>query len=182
MQLRSILSTAAIALVTLGMAQSECSEYWKSAPRASDVRFTVNGQSRGASVQVGVPTELNIIIYKGQDYRVSFVYDEKILGDHVIARIIEKVRQPKGGQGTTGSSDQGRAVIEDNTKVIWDNQDHEMAESVEFTATSTKRIAIEVTAPGIPEDPKKKNSGKKMTDIGCFGILIEHMPTPNIGF
>ncbi len=182
MQLRSILSTAAIALVTLGMAQSECSEYWKSAPRAADSRFTVNGQSRGASIQVGVPTELNIIIYKGQDYRVSFVYDEKIIGDHVIARIIEKVRQPKPVKAADGQADQRKPVFEDNTKVIWDNQDHEMTDAVEFTATSTKRIAIEVTAPGIPEDPKSKKIGKKMTDIGCLGILIEHMPTPTIGF
>ncbi|MBK6409286.1 MAG: hypothetical protein IPO60_06915 [Flavobacteriales bacterium] len=182
MQLRSILSAAAITLVTLGMAQSECSEYWKSAPRSGDSRFTVNGQSRGASIQVGVPTELNVIIYKGQDYRVSFVYDEKIIGDHVIARIIEKVRQPKPVKDANGQADQGKPVFEDNTKVIWDNQDHEMTDAVEFTATSTKRIAIEVTAPGIPEDPKSKNSGKKMTDIGCLGILIEHMPTPAIGF
>lgn len=180
MQLRSILSAAAIALATLAMAQSECSEYWKSAPRASDVRFTVNGQSRGASVQVGVPTELNIIIYKGQDYRVSFVYDEKILGDHVVARVIEKVRQStKGNDGQAGN---GKPVIEDNVKVIWDNQDHDMADAVEFTATSTKRIAIEVTAPGVPEDPKGKKALKKIVDIGCLGILIEHMPTPNIGF
>jgi len=117
-----------------------------------------------------------------QDYRVSFVYDEKIIGDHVIARIIEKVRQPKPVKDAHGQADQGKPVFEDNTKVIWDNQDHEMTDAVEFTATSTKRIAIEVTAPGIPEDPKSKNSGKKMTDIGCLGILIEHMPTPAIGF
>lgn len=180
MQLRSILSATAIALTALAMAQSECSEYYRSAPRAADVRFSINGQSRGASVQVGVPTELNIIIYKGQDYRVSFIYDEKIVGDHVVARIIEKVRQPK--KRPEGQAGQGKSVMEDNAKVIWDNQDHEMADAVEFTATSTKRIAIEVTAPGIPEDPKDKKSGKKMVDIGCLGILIEHMPTPNIGF
>ena len=163
-------------MATLAMAQSECSEFWKSAPRATDTRFTINGQSRGASIQVGVPTELNIIIYKGQDYRVSFVYDEKILGDHVVARVIEKVRQTKK------EAEQGKSVTEDNVKVIWDNQDHDMADAVEFTATSTKRIAIEVTAPGLPEDPKSKKSAKKTTDIGCLGILIEHMPTPNIGF
>ena len=182
MYLRSLLSSAAIALVTLGMAQNECSEYWKLAPRSTDSRFTVNGQSRGASVQVGVPTELNIIIYKGQDYRVSFIYDEKTIGDHVVARIVEKVRQPKKAKEAVTTKDQEKPVFEDNTKVIWDNQDHDMADAVEFTATSTKRIAIEVTAPGVPEDAKSKKSGKKIPDIGCLGILIEHMPTPNIGF
>jgi hypothetical protein len=66
--------------------------------------------------------------------------------------------------------------------VLWDNQDHEMADEVEFTATSTKRLAVEITAPGVPEDPKKAGTGGKPNDIGCVGILIEHMPTPNIGF
>ena len=176
MSLRSTLSILAIALVSLAVAQSECADYWKYAARSSDARFSVNGQSKGASVQIGVPTELNIIIYKGQDYRISFVYDEKIIGDHVVARIIEKVRGPKPGGG------EGEAGYEDATKVIWDNQDHEMADAVEFTATSTKRIAIEITAPGVPEDPKAKSKGGKSSDIGCVGILIEHMPTPNIGF
>lgn len=160
------------------MAQSECAEYWKLAPRASDTRFSVNGQSKGASVQVGVPTELNIIIYKGQDYRISFVYDKKIIGEHVVARLIEKVRQSTMEKDANGTP---KTVFEDVEKVLWDNQDHEMTDAVEFTATSTKRIAVEITAPGVPEDPKKPNRSQ-LNDIGCVGILIEHMPTPNIGF
>lgn len=184
MQIRSLLTPIAIALAVCAMAQSECSEYWKSAPRASDARFSVNGQSKGASVQVGVPTELNIIIYKGQDYRISFVYDEKIIGDHVVARIIEKVRGPKkpSTSGVKGQDGQVKPTYEDIKKVIWDNQDHDMADAVEFTATSTKRIAVEVTAPGVPENPKDAKRGRTPSDIGCVGILIEHMPTPAIGF
>ena len=184
MQLRSLVSSIAFTLAVMVMAQSECSEYWKSAPRSTDARFSVNGQSKGASVQVGTPTELNIIIYKGQDYRISFIYDEKIIGDHVVGRIIEKVRGPKkppaGGLKVQGQSE--KPAFEDITKVIWDNQDHEMANAVEFTATSTKRIAIEVTAPGVPENPKDAKRGRTQSDIGCVGILIEHMPTPVVGF
>ncbi len=187
MPLRSILTTTVAALALGVMAQSECSEFWKSAPRATDARFTVNGQSRAASVQVGAPTELNIIIYKGQDYRISFVWDEKILGDEVVARIIEKVRGPKKkssaqGMAMKGTQGQEKAEYEDVRKVIWDNQDHEMANSVEFSATSTKRIAIEVIAPGALENPKDVKKGRVAPDIGCLGILIEHMPTPTIGF
>lgn len=183
MRFRFALSTAALALATLTLAQSECSDYWKLAPRASDVRFSVNGQSKGASVQVGVPTELNIIIYKGQDYRISFVYDKRVIGDHVVARIIEKVRQPKAVKENHGQQDGAPAkpVYEDKEKVIWDNQEHEMADAVEFTATSTKRIAVEITAPGVPDDPKNAKKGRA-NDIGCVGILIEHMATPVIGF
>lgn len=176
---RFILLAIALAAVALVWAQSPCSDYWKMAPRASDARFSVNGQSKGASVQVGVPTELNIIIYKGQDYRISFAYDEKIIGDHVVARIIEKVRQPKSLKD--GQPVPAKPEYEDMTKVIWDNQDHEMANEIEFTATSTKRIAVEITAPGVPEDPKKA-AKVKLNDVGCVGILIEHMTTPPTGF
>ena len=174
MTLRTTFCAAAFTLACWAAAQSECGDYWKNAPRSSDARFSVNGQSKGASVQVGVPTELNIIIYKGQDYRISFVYDEKVIGDHIVARLIEKVREPK----QKAAGDSAKAVLSDTRKVIWDNQDHEMADAVEFTATATKRIAIEVTAPGVPDG----KDGPQANDIGCVGILIEHMPTPAVGF
>jgi len=55
-----------------------------------------------------------------------------------------------------------------------------MADAVEFTATATKRLIVEVTAPGAA-NPKPKRSDEKF-DIGCVGILIEHMATPAVGF
>lgn len=178
MTLRSLISCMAASTALLVSAQSECTDYWKGAPRANDARFTINGQSRGASVQVDKPTELNIIIYKGQDYRISFAYDEKILGDHLLVRLVEKVREPKGG--SAGIDVNGSKSITDERKVIWDNQEHDNSENIEFSATSTKRIAIEVTAPGVPQDEGK--GSRPIKDIGCLGILIEHMPTPVVGF
>jgi hypothetical protein len=150
-------------------------------------------------VQIGVPTELNVIVYKGQDYRISFCFDEKVIGDHVVARLIEKVREPReitervveqqevlDGEGKpTGQFKEvvhleKKTVFEDVRKVLWDNQEHDMANSIEFTATATKRLMVEVTAPGAV-DTKPKQSDKAY-DIGCLGILIEHMPTPDVGF
>ncbi|MFT3885520.1 MAG: hypothetical protein QM724_08850 [Flavobacteriales bacterium] len=181
------------ALPLVSAAQSECKDYHKfNCAPATDSRFSVNGQSRSASVQVGVPTELNIIVYKGQDYRISFCYDQKVLGDHIVARLIEKTREPKqaegtdvlnadGNPGTTEVKGGKKTVYEETRKVLWDNQEHEMTDAVEFTATATKRIAVEVMAPGAEDNGKAKRSDKPY-DIGCVGILIEHMPTPNIGF
>lgn len=177
MNLRNLISLGAFTITLCVSAQSECSDYWKGAQRASDSRFKINGQSRGASVQVGKPTELNIIIYKGQDYHIGFAYDEKILGDHILIRLVEKVREAKGG---SGSADANGKAYADDRKVIWDSEEHDNSEDIEFSATSTKRIAIEVTAPGVPNAEGKGNRSAK--DIGCLGILIEHMPTPNIGF
>ncbi len=73
-----------------------------------------------------------------------------------------------------------KRVFEDVEKELWANEDHEMADAIEFTATATKRLIVEVTAPGAV-NPKPKRSDKKF-DIGCVGILIEHMPTPAMGF
>lgn len=183
-----------------GAAQYDCTDYHKfNCDRSSDTRFSVNGQSKSASVQIGVPTELNVIVYKGQDYRISFCFDEKIIGDHVVARLIEKVRVPKEeevqvmekeevldaegkptGQFKEVAKTVKKTVFVDEKKVLWDNQEHDMAQEVEFSATSTKRLVVEVTAPGAVNPKPKKND--KEYDIGCVGILIEHMPTPPLGF
>jgi hypothetical protein len=88
---------AATLLVTAGLAaQSDCTDHHKfNCERSPDTRFSINGQSKSASVQVGVPTELNIILYKGQDYRISLAHDTRILGEHLSIRLVEKVREPK---------------------------------------------------------------------------------------
>ncbi len=181
-------------------AQSDCTDYHRfNCDRSSDTRFNLNGQSKSASVQIGVPTELNIIVYTGQDYRVSFCYDEKVIGDHVVARLIEKIREPREiseqvlekeelldaeGKATGQFKDVTRTVkkteFQEVRKVLWDNQEHDMADEIEFSATATKRLIVEVTAPGAV-DPKPKRSDKQF-DIGCVGILIEHMVTPAVGF
>ncbi len=181
-------------------AQDNCADYHRfNCDRSTDTRFSVNGQSKSASVQIGVPTELNIIVYNGQDYRISLCFDEKVIGDHVVIRLVEKVREPReitervlekqeqldGAGKPTGEFKEvvhmeKKTVFEDVRKVLWDNQEHDMANSIEFTATATKRLMVEVTAPGAM-DTKPKQSDKAY-DIGCIGILIEHMPTPNVGF
>lgn len=180
------------------VAQYDCTDYHKfNCERSGDIRFSLNGQSKSASVQVGVATELNIIVYRGQDYRITFCFDEKIIGDHVVFRLIEKIREPRAvdveevsnedvldanGQATGETREVRKTVTkteyDETRKVLYDNTEHEMAQEVEFSSTSTKRLVVEVMAPGV-EEPKGRGKGM---DIGCVGILIEHMPTPAIGF
>ncbi|HRH37785.1 MAG TPA: hypothetical protein PK760_05540, partial [Flavobacteriales bacterium] len=100
---RSFRTSMAVALFALlgtstAFAQSGCADYHKSnCDRSTDARFSVNGQSRSAAVKVGEETELNIIIYRSQDYRISVCHDERILGEQIAIRLIEKVRVPKKG-------------------------------------------------------------------------------------
>ncbi len=150
---------------------SDCSDYHRfNCVPASDARFSINGQSRSAAVKIGEETELNIIVYRGHDYRVSVCNDEKILGQLAV-RLVEKLRVAKTGPD-------GKSTYEEVEKVLWDNTSHDMVTSIEFSCTATKRIAIEVNAPGAAE----RKGRRADQDIGCVGILIEHMPSPGIGF
>ncbi|MBX2978966.1 MAG: hypothetical protein KF905_06710 [Flavobacteriales bacterium] len=190
-----------VALLAVGSLSAQtCVDYHKfNCQRSGDKRFSINGQSKSAAVQVGQATELNIIVYRGQDYRISLCSDSKILGENIGLRLVEKVREPRDVEETvttveavldsegnpTGATKEVRSkrtkrVYEEVTKVIWDNTEHEMALEVEFSCTATKRIAIEVIAPGA--DASKQKRSDRQYDIGCAGILIEHMPTPGLGF
>ncbi len=170
----TLLSFSLVAgLASTSWGQGDCTEYHKfNCDRSGDSRFSINGQSRSAPVKVGEETELNIIVYRSQDYRISVCYDEKILGQSLAIRLVEKVRVPKPG------GDPANKEFVEVEKVLWDNTEHEMATDIEFTCTATKRIAVEVNAPGAAER-KGRHADE---DIGCVGILIEHMPTPGLGF
>lgn len=168
---RTILSAILVPFAFWAHGQvSECVNYHRfNCERSGDARFSVNGQSRSAMVKIGEETELNIIVYRGQDYRISVCHDSKILGEDVAIRLVEKIRSTKPGT---------KNEVLETEKVLWDNTEHEMATSIEFSCTATKRIAVEVNAPGAAERKGKRAD----VDMGCVGILIEHMPSPNIGF
>jgi hypothetical protein len=183
------------------MAQTNaCADYHKfNCMRSTDKRLSINGQSKSAPVQVGKETELNIIVYRGQDYKITLCHDEKILGEKLAIRLVEKIRMPrdvnepvtmveaildKDGK-PTGATRQvqvkdHKRVYDEVERVLWDNTDHDMAQQIEFSCTATKRLAIEVNAMG--GDGSKVKKGQQNFDIGCVGILIEHMPTPELGF
>ena len=189
-----------VCMATPATAQSLCTDYHKfNCQPSPDKRFSVNGQSKSAAVQVGKPTVLNIIAYRGQDYRISVCPDPRYLGDALAIRLIERVREPveveetvttqepiigSDGQPTGATQEvrtkQKKRVFEEVDKVLWDNTEHDMAQEIEFSCTATKRIAVEVSAAGVVSDKPKRSD--KEYDIGCVGILIEHMTTPVIGF
>lgn len=186
-------------MASIATAQYKCADYHRMNGKvSSDRRFSINGQSKSAMVQVGTETELNIVVYNGQDYRISVCHDEKILGEQLAIRLVEKIRIPmdelvetivkepvldESGEptGTTQEvkSVERKRIYKDEEKVLWDNTANDMSNEVEFTCTSTKRIAVEIVAPG--NSDAKAGKGEP-NDIGCVGILIEHMPTPPLGF
>lgn len=196
-----LLTGLVVVLLDLGAsAQTQCPDFHRfNCQGSTDKRFSMNGQSKSANVKVGSETELNIIIYGGQDYHISLCHDKKVLGENLAIRLVEKIRVPvesvqevntkepvlDENGNTTGTTQEVTTKVtkkqyEEVEKVIWDNTEHEMAQSLDFSCTSTKRIAVEVIAAGA-ESTGKSSKGEQF-DIGCVGILIQHMKTPEVGF
>ena len=74
-------------------AQNDCNNYHKfNCPRSSDKEFSLNGQSKSAMVTIGESTDLNIIVYRGQDYRISFCSEKTVVGENVEFQILQNQR------------------------------------------------------------------------------------------
>lgn len=197
---RSIIISMLAVLSTTLFAQYNCNNYHKfNCPRSSDKNFSLNGQSKSAMVTIGESTDLNIIVYRGQDYRISFCSEESVVGENVEFQIIQKERVAvekefqetsmveildEDGEATGEMQEVFTTVIrrtfEDQMTVLYDNTNDDLSQEVEFSISSTKRLIVRILVRG-PENVKMKKGAEQM-DIGCVGVLIEHMTSPEMGF
>ena len=186
--------------------------------------FKLNGQSKSALFSKGQTSDLNIIVYKGQDYRVSLCMDEN-LGSQMKFKIyetkkvkVEKVIESKemeevmttcgecDGEGTVDgemcyecegegqvSTGEEKEVITKETKIvverqkqlIYDNSQDGFSNEIEFSVETTRRLTLEISVPGGgggSSTSGKKGKLMKSSDMGCIGVLVEHMTTPISGF
>jgi hypothetical protein len=187
--------------------------------------FKLNGQSKSALFSKGQTSELNIIVYKGQDYRVSLCMDEN-LGSQVKLKIyetkkvkVEKVFETKTmeevmgscgdcsgtgdmdgeecynceGTGQMGTGEEKevitketKTVVEKQKQLLYDNSQDGFSNEIEFTVESTRRLTLEIGVPGggsgASSKGMKKGKMMKSSDMGCVGVLVEHMTTPISGF
>jgi hypothetical protein len=151
----TIFATVLMLAPSLSQAQA-CHNFHRKNCQASDnAYFEYNGQSKSALFKKGQTSELNIIIYKGQDYRVS-VCTEPELGD----RIEFRLKDSKSGE------------------ILYDNADTDYDQEFEFTCSYSRRIVLVVTVP----DGETKAKKLKAREMACIGVLVEHMTTPKSGF
>jgi hypothetical protein len=185
--------------------------------------FKLNGQSKSALFSKGQTSDLSIIVYKKQDYRISLCMDEN-LGSQIVFKVyetvkekVEKVIETKtmedeyktcsvcdgsgeaegdvcyecGGEGQVATGEE-KEVINKETKIVYqkkkqllyDNSTDGFANEIEFSVESTRRLTIEISIPGSGGSTSKSKKGKlmKSSDMGCIGVLVEHMTTPISGF
>lgn len=146
---------------------------------SDDEMFKLNGQSKSALFSKGQTSELSILVYKKMDYRISLCMDEN-LGAQVAFKIFEmkKVRVEKTIEENTV------VVIEKQKELLYDNSEDGYANEIEFTVEKSRRLVVEISIPGDGggSSTKKKSKLLKSSDMGCVGILVEHMTTPITGF
>lgn len=121
-------------------------------------------ESRSALFVKGQTSRIPITIYNGRDYRVSFCHDE-VLGEGITMRLID---------AETGDA-------------LYDNSEDGFASDFEFTVTQTRDLYVEISVPGTSRFAEAEENEdlvlvKKDTEMGCVGILVEHMITPVKGF
>lgn len=152
-----IVSSSVFAFVNEAQAQ-KCNGYQYRCERGKDPELRYNSQSTSGLFGSDDKSELNLVVYEGQDYRVSFCMG-KSLGDAVAFTI----KDPETGE------------------MLYDNSQDDYIQEFEFTSSTTRRLVLEVSVYGGEADAGGKSKfGKVTTD--CIGVLVEYMPTPKIGF
>ena len=143
----------------------KCYGYEKdSCPNSENIYYKVHQQSRSALFLKGQTSKTPITIYNGRDYRISLCWDP-ILGGQIQFRLLD------------GETD----------AVLYDNATDEFSSEFEFTVTQTRDIYIEISIPGTSAVVEARQNDdmiivRKDTEMGCVGVLVEHMITPTKGF
>ena len=165
-----VLSSIFIAGALLVNAQYCNTFHKKYCQPAGNELFQYNAQSKSALFAIGKTSELNIIVYGGQDYRISLCTD-KNLGERVEFKIYEEDKSTK------------------KRDLLYDNSKDDYTSEIEFSNDYTIRLIIEVTVPdgssaGKGNSVKDGGKGKSLqgSDMGCLGVLVEHMSTQKQGF
>lgn len=119
--------------------------------------------SRSALFVKGETSKMYLDIYNGRDYRISFVLDD-VLGGPVEFKLIDR-----------------RDLV-----LLYYNVNDDYAQEFEFTVTKSRELVIEIHVPGhsVGLEPLSQEKGlfRKNTEMGCVGVLIEHMISPMKGF
>lgn len=142
-----------------------CSNYLKLNGDFSENKYYVfhDEASRTALFVKGETSKIYLEVFNGRDYRISIVSDD-ILGGPIEFKLIDRREQI----------------------LLYANANDGYAQEFEFTVTKSRELAIEIHVPGhsigLEQISQEKGLFRKDTEIGCVGVLIEHMITPWKGF
>lgn len=155
MKMQKLISGIFVIIITAAFysASAQCEGYgFKQCVKYLQKEYKSNGQSNSASIAPGETARVNMVFYKGYDYRVVFC------GEEHLGQLGIKAYKAKG---------------KDIGELIFDNSQRENAFNWDFSMTATHRVIIEVTAPGI--------EGEEAAE-GCVTIVLGLRNSTQKGF
>ncbi len=160
----------------------ECKNFHKKKCRGSDnPNMGYNTQSKSGMFILGHTSDLVFVGHAGQDYRVSLCQDNDV-EEPVKFKIIDSRSKDVLFDNEAAALD---VPMEEEGNNGEDLENGELPMFFEFSAETTKKVIVRITAPGPPPEEGKKGKRDAEPDpesLFCVGVLIEYMPTPKLGF
>lgn len=194
----TIILLMAMPLIDFAQSQRECYNTVSFCETERKAGFTKNMQSLSGAFAQGDTSEVQIIVYKNMEYRISVCSpsNPEFLGKFQF-KIAEDVRKGAWKETTIYVDStyedenydpktvkvpkiQRKRVYETTEEVRYDNADDEMSQDFVFTSNKTRKLKVKVYVPNA--EGEDMSSGLSGSSYACVGLLIEHQPGVISGF
>ena len=194
----TIILLMAMPLIDFAQSQRECYNTVSFCETERKAGFTKNMQSLSGAFEQGDTSEVQIIVYKNMEYRISVCSpsNPEFLGKFQF-KIAEDVRKGAWKETTIYVDStyedenydpqtvkvpkiQRKRVYEITEEVRYDNADDEMSQDFVFTSNKTRKLKVKVYVPNA--EGEDMSSGLSGSSYACVGLLIEHQPGVISGF
>tara|TARA_B100000035_G_C20913342_1_gene515014 strand:+ start:302 stop:913 length:612 start_codon:yes stop_codon:yes gene_type:complete len=193
-----IISLMAMPLIDFAQSHRECYNTVSYCETDRKAGFTKNMQSLSGAFEQGDTSEVQIIVYKNMEYRISICSpsNPEFLGKFQF-KISEDINKGVWKETTIYVDStyedenydthtvkvpklQRKRVYEVTEKVRYDNADDEMSQDFVFTSNKTRKLKVKVYVP--KAEGEEMSSGLSGSSYACVGLLIEHQPGVISGF
>ena len=194
----TLISLMAMPLIDLAQSHRECYNTVSYCETDRKAGFTKNMQSLSGAFEQGDTSEVQIIVYKNMEYRISVCSpsNPEFLGKFQF-KISEDINKGVWKETTIYVDStyedenydthtvkvpklQRKRVYEVTEKVRYDNADDEMSQDFIFTSNKTRKLKEKVYVP--KAEGEEMSSGLSGSSYACVGLLIEHQPGVISGF
>lgn len=177
----------------------ECHHSVKYCPHSNRQGYVFNMQSSSGAFIQGDTAEVDIIVYKGMEYKISLcspTNDE--LNGNFQFKVIELITKGKWEEVTTYTYEteyneyyeeigqkkiphiSRKRVYEKQEIVRYDNSKDENAQDFVFQSNKTRKLIIKVYIPEMPSEGEEYDLGGET--YACVGLLVEHQKGVKTGF
>ena len=194
----TIIFLMAMPLIDFAQSHRECYNTVSYCETDRKSGFTKNMQSLSGAFEQGDTSEVQIIVYKNMEYRISICSpsNPEFLGKFQF-KISEDINTGVWKENTIYIDStyedenydtqtvkvpkvQRKRVYEVTEKVRYDNADDEMSQDFVFTSNKTRKLKVKVYVP--KAEGEEMSSGLSGSSYACVGLLIEHQPGVISGF